>query len=554
MGKIQGGEMVAEPTLTEKSSERKIAWIERIEWVAAILLTATVLSLVIARTVNAGPLWRDECDSLQLARMPRFVDLLRHLQFTGFPILFPITVRMYTRLFGTTDIALRCFGLAAAIFFLGAAWFQSSSFNRAVPLLVPALIGLNVHFLTAGLWLRGYGLGCALIVVAFALTAKFLMQPSAAKLITACLAYLASMHCLYFNGVLVPAMVVAAAVVLLVRREWKWTWILLIAAAGCGLSYLPYVWKIYSSTITWAVIVQMPFSWSWSANRFLAACNPDWRAGIVWQSIVLLCIIPGFWRLKSIWSTNRIRERDLLLFALVVIPVGILAQFGFLRLMRNIIIPRYYLTLMSLIAAAATVIVANISSRCWSYFGRIVVVVMALSMLLFIPWRELHERNSNIDMVTQRLEKEAFPNDLIVLSDAQLGISFNHYYHGKNRWITAPEIDDHRIHRYDLMQKKMTEFFPLDDVEKEVAATLKSGNRVWIAGTFGRPSRSASVLAPAPDPEFGWQLPAYIDAWSRQLGTFVRRHAGRVDMIVPRGKFVSEWENPPLIACQGWKY
>jgi hypothetical protein len=361
------------------------------------------------------------------------------------------------------------------------------------------------------------------------------------------------MQCLYFNGVLVPAMVLAATVVLLVRREWKWMGLLLAAAAVCGLTYVPYIWTIYNSTVTWAVLVQMPFSWSWVLQGFIAACGGLQGIGeIAWGSIVLLCIIAGVWRLKVVWHTNRSLERDMLLFALLVIPLSILAQFGFLRLMRNIVIQRYHLACISLIAAAVTLIAGNISWRYWIFFGRPALVLMVMGLVVLAPWQNIGERVSSIDAIAYRVETDAGPSDLIVMNDGQLGISFNRYYHGTTRWITVPEIDDHRIHRYDLIQKKMTEFFQLDDVEKDVAATLKSGNRVWIVGTIGRPT--TQVVLPAPDPTFGWQLPFYIQAWSRELGTFLQRHAGHMQVVIQKQRSVNHWENPQLISCEGWKY
>ena len=544
------------PFSASENVDSKIAVVDWIEWTMSILLCAVVLFFVVARTLNAGPLWRDECDSLQLATMPRFTELLKFLHFTAFPILFPAIVRTYTSLFGTSDVVLRCFGLAVGVLFLGVAWFQARTLGRGVPLLLPALIGLNLNFITAGLWLRGYGLGSALIVLAFTITAKFLLQPSGKGLFTVFLAYLASMQCLYFNGALVPAIVIAATAVLLIRREWKWMWLLLGVALVCGLTYLPYIWEIYTSTVTWAVLVQIPFSWKWLLRGFLAACGgPKLIGKILWWTIIGLCLAAGAWRLKVVWRTNRTRERDLLLFALFVIPLAVLAQFGFLRLMRNIVIQRYHLACISLVAAGASVIAANISWRYWRSYGRIAVGVMAMGAVALAPWGKLNERKSNIDVVAHRVETDAGPNDLIVVNDAQLGISFNHYYRGTNRWMTLPVIDDHRIHRYDLMQKKMMEVFPLDDLKKEMTATLKSGNRVWIVGTIGKPlERSETLLAPAPDPEYGWRLPSYNNAWSRELGTFIRRHAGRMNVIVRKGESVSMWENLQLIACEGWRY
>ena len=50
-------------------------FIKYAEWTVAILLSLLVMFLLLVRVTHAGGLWRDECDSLELARMPA---LFRH--------------------------------------------------------------------------------------------------------------------------------------------------------------------------------------------------------------------------------------------------------------------------------------------------------------------------------------------------------------------------------------------------------------------------------------------------------------------------------------------
>jgi hypothetical protein len=45
--------------LHEKTGDKRIVVVERIEWAMSILLCAAVLFFIVARTINAGPLWRD---------------------------------------------------------------------------------------------------------------------------------------------------------------------------------------------------------------------------------------------------------------------------------------------------------------------------------------------------------------------------------------------------------------------------------------------------------------------------------------------------------------
>ena len=100
-------------------------FLKNAEWTMAIVLSALVLFLLFVRATHAGALWRDECDSLELARMPGFSDILHNLKFTSFPILFPTTVRFFTAVFGTTDASLRCFGLLVGVCLLAVGWFNA---------------------------------------------------------------------------------------------------------------------------------------------------------------------------------------------------------------------------------------------------------------------------------------------------------------------------------------------------------------------------------------------------------------------------------------------
>jgi len=82
------------------------------EWITAIILSLTVLFLLIVRAQHAGGLWRDECGVVQLARMASLSDVFNNFQYETFPPPFPLTVRVYTALFGTSYLSVRCFGRA----------------------------------------------------------------------------------------------------------------------------------------------------------------------------------------------------------------------------------------------------------------------------------------------------------------------------------------------------------------------------------------------------------------------------------------------------------
>lgn len=534
----------------------KLHLLARLESILAILLSGTVLFLLIVRMTHAGALDRDECDALNLARMPHWSDIRENLQYTAFPILFPATVRTYTHLFGTSDFTLRLFGLVAGGLMLIVAWFYSRSVTRQVPLLLPALIGLNINFLTTGSWLRGYGLGSLMTVLAFVLTAKLLLQPSLRRLTGVFFAYLAAMQLLFFNGALVPAIALGAIVVLLENQKLNWVWLLAAATTVCAIVYVPYLVVIFSSVSKWAMLVQFPLSAGTMLGQWVDACGGSHLSvSVSWLTVVLLALIGACWRLRTVWGKGESQERSMLLFGVTGVVLCASAYFAFLRVAHNRLQERHYLDLMCLIAVATDLIVATL---CWNYrirLARLIIVIVAILTLPAVAWPRVVERQTNIDTIAARLAQDAHPNDLIIVSPWWLGISFGHYYQGPNRWMTVPEITNHRLHRYDLIKAKMTEFFPLSDVESAVEDALKSGHRVWIVGRLGLEEHGPPpVLAPAPDPQYGWSNYAYTKAWWTQIGFLVRHHAERIEPVEEVKHSVREWENFPLLIAEGWRY
>lgn len=530
----------AEPGVAAKSAVKtnqspKVALLKRGEWILAIVLSAIVLFLLIVRTTHAGALWRDECESVQWARMPRFADVLANFHYGSFPILFPTIVRTYTTLFGASDLSLRFFGLAVGIAFIGAAWFQSRSITGQVPLLLLALVGLNPNFLTAGTWVRGYGVGSVLIVLAFSLTAKFLLQPTTSRLWAVFLISLASMQCLFFNGALVPAIILAGTVVLLLHRRFKWTLCLLCVAGACATTYIPYLLKIYFHKRGPQVHISRPVSASFGQQlqqQLVEACGlPISVMPWIWLGVVLLSVGGATWRLSGIWGEKPASQRDMLLFGVITICASIPLYYAFMLFVHRPPLPRYYLAIFCLAASAADLVLANLSRFFWLRFTRFAAVLVVTLMLPYATWPAVVERQTNIDIVAQKLEKDAGPNDVIVINWWSLGISFNWYYHGSTRWMTLPEIREHRIHRYDLLRKKMAEPLPLEDVQQTVTTALQSGNRVWIVDRFNARS-----------------------ALSRQFGTFLQRHATKGRVIIPAQPAVSAQETTLLWVAEGWNY
>src|SRR3989440_8566751 len=177
-----------------RSDAEKIDIITRVELLTAILLSAIVLFFLFVRSTHAGALWRDEAATLQLAQMPTLDDVAANFQHEAFPLPFPLLVRSYIALFGATDASLRWFGFVIGVAMVAVAWFNSRAIKDRGPLLLLTLFGLNATFLMWGTSLRGYGLGCVLLLLTLGFTVKALSEPTITNAIAATLAAIASVQ------------------------------------------------------------------------------------------------------------------------------------------------------------------------------------------------------------------------------------------------------------------------------------------------------------------------------------------------------------------------
>jgi len=528
-----------------------LKWLNRTERAVAALLSATVLFLLIVAASHAGALWRDECNSIQLARMSNLAEVRENYPFESFPVLFPIILRGFTDLFGTSDTALRTFGCVVGVTLLVVAWWNARVF-QTVPLLFPPLIGLNTIFLVWGITVRGYGLGTALIALGLGLAVNALLRPGIKSFIALAIGWLAAVQVLYFNLMLVAAFAAGTIAAFLWRRQPKYALVVAIIAAVCATSYAPY-FRMYAG-IDWNVVVKLPVTLASVWERLTVACGEPTRWSLVLYLFLFAAALLGalaglIWLAKA--QTTDGAELCLAIISCVLAPIGF---YFFLHQLSYAPKVWYFLALFAVVAAAMELIASVLSRIVWVRFLRLVIVVGILVVFPFAGWRQLHRPHTNIDTVAQKLRQEAKPNDLIVVNPWSVGVSFNWYYHGKTPWVTVPEIAEHRSHRHDMYKAKMMEPFPLDDLEEAIRATLRLGNRVWLAGNVDILPPGKSPLSPlaAPDPEFGWRQSVYRTAWSQQLGRFLREHVSQLSVVLRPTLNVHGEENLLILVAEGW--
>jgi len=527
-------------------------FIKYAEWVAAILLSALVLLLLLVRATHAGALWRDECDSVELARMPAFADIVANLKFTSFPILFPTTVRVFIMLFGTSDAGLRCFGFLVGVGLLVVAWFNARS-RGDVPLILPALVGLNVTFLTVGTWIRGYGLGSVLVTLSFGLTILFVAEPTVRRLIAMFVCYLASMQSLYFPAALIPAFLLAAFAVCVFRRQFKWGLALCGVAGICGLSYVP-KFMTYFEIRDWVVALQRATTPAELWRQFMIACGEP--AGVspwIWLAVTVISFFAAIW-IVAAKSRRDSTSADVFAFGALTIALATPMYFVFLRTLHNIPETRYYLTLLCLLAAAVELIVGLLSQFVWVRMARLVLVISLAAVLPIFAWPKITERETNLDLLARNLQNYAHNGDLIIVNRWFLAPGFSWYYHGPLRWMTLPELSEKRIHRYDLLIAKMRSPDALADIRSAISETLQSGNRVWLVGGAQLTQRGEPlILGPAPDPQYGSDSGMYDYSWATQLGAFLQQHVIDGEVVLSPMDGVNSNENVPLLIARGWK-
>jgi hypothetical protein len=527
-------------------------FIKTAEVVVAILLSALVAFLFFVRATHAGGLWRDECDSVELARLPTFADIIHNLKFTSFPILFPTTIRIFTNLLGTSDAALRGFGFLIGVAFLAIAWFNARKNHGDVPLILPALLGLNLTFLTDGTWIRGYGLGGLFVVLATGLTWLFVARPTALRLSAMLLVYLAGMESLVFDAALFPALLGSAFLVCLLRRQWKWAGALCLVGALCAISYLPQFLTLREIK-PWTMLLDYPITPALIWREFVLACgDPVPFVAIAWLLVVSISILGAAFLMRR----SAQLYPGLLLFGLVAIVAAATTYNGFLGYSHIAPQTRYHLALLFLLAALAELIISTLGQLQSGFrVARLGLVLLFAVTLPFFNWSKITERETTVDLLAKNLAQYARADDLIVVNPWFLGPSFSWYYHGKTRWVTLPDLTEKRIHRYDLIKIKMEQTDdPIADVKSAITQTLQSGNRVWLVGG-AQPTEATGPMSlkPAPDPVFKWSSQAYTYAWSMQIGDFLQRHVVDGEVALSPQKGISINENIPLVIGRGWR-
>src|SRR5258708_1189747 len=230
----------------------------------AMAFTLIVVVLHVLRALHAGALWRDEAGAVRLATLPDPRAIPALFQHEAFPLLFPYTVRGFVAVAGASDAALRIFRLLVGLGLLASVWLNARASASAVPIASVALVGLDLPFIIYGDSIRGYGLGCVLILSVYGLLAFLLREPPDAQRRCAMallpLTAIASVQVLFGNAALLLALGISAATMAALHRRWRLAAWILGSGLVAGLSLLPYVPALAAARHDWSIIVTYPFN------------------------------------------------------------------------------------------------------------------------------------------------------------------------------------------------------------------------------------------------------------------------------------------------------
>jgi hypothetical protein len=570
-------------------------WLVRLEWLAVILVALCAIALHVHFITSVGGLWRDETNSVNLATLPSFGQIWRLLEYDSFPIVFVTVLRVWTAVFGSgNDAALRALGLLIGLGVLGVLFRNARSLGARAPVLSLALIGLNPMVIRYGDSVRGYGLGIVLILLTLGTFWRLVSLPPPLplrRIFTATVLALLSVHCLFYNSVLLFAIAAGALAVTIRARAWRTAGIVLGIGAISGSSL-----SVYAPMMTrkqdWTFMVSYPANLAWLWKRTCEVIgSPDPLVIWLWLGLfvaglgaVAYCAVSQLWRglaRRRILEENAERATstpvllnpdqphsvpDAVLFAAVVLTVGVVGYAAFLRMLHYYTQPWYYITLAAFAACALEILFGawpiGARHRALPLILRGSRLAVALILLAFagLPdWNEMSIRHTNVDLLAARLRPLATHGDVILVPRWECAIPLSRYYLGPAEIISLPPIDDHRFHRYDLVLRQMMTPDPLHPVLARLEEVLRSGHRVFVAGTLAFPDAAHPLPSLPPayrDAGGSWRGGAYNSVWGLQAGQLLHAHTergGPIEVPIPGNARVQEFENLELGVAEGWR-
>jgi hypothetical protein len=532
-------------------------WWQRLDCLVAIVATALIVFAHICFSPNVGGLWRDEVNTINLATMPTWAEVWQFHNQDSFPLLFAAVVRVWSSVFGSGDDSIRLLGLIIGLGLVAALWLNARLMGLSFPFWSLILVGANPMIIRYGDSARAYGLGLFFLVLVIGLIWKLVRTGERKWFALSAATAVLAVHATYYNAVLLFAICVAGAAAALSDRCSRRAAAVLGVGALAAISMLPYL-PVFLHANDWNFLVQYPFTLPWMWTRLSEVTGSPNAFGVaIWSGLFLGAVAVAsvvIFRGRSEETENaRIRSAW---FCGVALIIGVCSYAGFLKLLNYYTQPWYYLSLVTFIAVC-------LEPLLWPKEKQILRPLRGLFALVFLALtalpaaRIISTRHTNIDLVAQNLAQVAAPEDLILLTRWECGVTMKRYYKGRANWSTIPPLTDFHFQAYQPIMARMREEAPIRPILIQAAQTMKSGHRVWLIGETPTPlpGEPAPFLPRVGDGKDGWRGScSFYNVWIMQVTHFLRQHFVSAKQIgLAETGPVSEFEDLGVSVVQGWK-
>jgi hypothetical protein len=318
-----------------------------------------------------------------------------------------------------------------------------------------------------------------------------------------------------------------AAVAFMLRKRWRDALVALCIGIPAALSIVPYL-RTVREISRWSATVKIHYTFHqfWMKLTEVLSAPGPWTP-LIWTAVLVLAIVVGVASQRRSARSLTQAQRDLSLFALATLGIGIPAYIVFLFRLSYSTEPWYYLALITLVAMCAELILLPLVRPRHATVAAIALALAAAGGV-FNTIDSLDRRQTNVDLNAQKLAQVAAKDDLVLVYPWFAGITFNRYYTGEARWMTIPRIDFLRYHRFDVDMEAMKDpEGAIAPVLSAMAHTLAGGHDVWLVGALPdvRPDIVEQAIPPAPSEEYGWYDGAYNWRWGMKASWFLQANA-----------------------------
>src|SRR5262249_4197184 len=131
--------------------------------------------------------------------------------------------------------------------------------------------------------------------------------------------------------------------------------------------------------------------------------------------------------------------------------------------------PWYYVPLMVFSAICLDAIFLAVWR--WARFLAMIFAALTISATFLFEVPLVECRQTNMDLIATRLSSEVTPDDYVIVHPWYFGVTFGRYYKAAAPWTTLPPLEDHGVHRFDLLKVKMQTKYPIAPVIDRISST-----------------------------------------------------------------------------------